>query len=438
MSREKECFMKKLIKVVLVGAGNRASIYGGVSLEYPEKMQVVGIVDPDPVRRELMREKFSVSAENCFSYVSEFVEREKFADAVINGTMDHLHVPTSIPVLEKGYDLLLEKPFAVNEEEMNELLKVARKHGSKVVIGHVLRYTDFYSAIKKHVMSGELGKIISIETCEHVRYDHMAVSYVRGKWRSEKLCFAPMLLAKSCHDIDIMLWMMKGTEPAKIASFGSDFQFGVHNKPKGAGERCMVDCPYAKECIFSAKSNYIDGPGWKQYVWRCLEKENDFSVERKTQSLQTDNPYGKCVWDFERDGNVDHQTVIVHFENGATGSFNMIGGSAKSERNIHIVGTLGELKGTFEDSKYVIRKMNPEAERCYVETEYDLNVKGDMIGASGGHGGGDKKLVLDFLEYLSGAEPSVSCATLEDSTISHRTVFKAEEARKKGCIIDVE
>ena len=131
--------MRKQITVVLVGAGNRANIYASVSLEYPEKMKVVGIVDPDPVRRELMRERFSVPTENCFDDVSEFVKREKFADAVINGTMDHLHVETSIPVLEKGYDLLLEKPFAVNEEEMERLRAVAKKNDRKVVIGHVLR-----------------------------------------------------------------------------------------------------------------------------------------------------------------------------------------------------------------------------------------------------------------------------------------------------------
>lgn len=429
--------MDKQISVVLLGAGNRANIYASVALEYPEKMKVVGIVDPDPVRRELMRSRYDVSPENCFDDVSEFVKREKFADAVINGTMDHLHVPTSIPVLEKGYDLLLEKPFAVNETEMNELCEVAKKHGSKVVIGHVLRYTDFYCAIKKHILAGDIGKIISIETCEHVNYHHMAVSYVRGKWRSEKLCFAPMLLAKSCHDIDIMLWMMKETEPVAISSFGSDFQFGTERKPEDAGTRCMIDCPYVEECNFSAKSNYLSHLRWKQYVWKPLEGNGELTEEMKETSLKTDNPYGKCVWDFERDGNVDHQTVIINFANGATGSFSMIGGSAKSERNIHIVGTKGEIKGTFEDSRYVIRTMAPNVKSGYVETVYDLNVDGDMIGAKGGHGGGDKKLSLDFIDYLNGHELSVSCATLEDSVISHRTVFKAEEARKTKSIVSL-
>ena len=430
--------MNKQTKVVLLGAGNRANVYSQVSLTHPEKFAIVGIVDPDPIRTKIMRERYNVPIENCFDNLDEFLKKDKFADAVINGTMDHLHVQTSIPVLEKGYDLLLEKPFAVNEKEANELLVVAKKLGRKVVICHVLRYTDFYASIKSRIDNGEIGKIISIETCEHVNYHHLAVSFVRGKWRSEKLCFAPMILAKSCHDMDILLWMMNETQPEYISSFGDDFQFGKERKPEGAGERCMADCPYVDECIFSAKANYLAAVRWGQYVWKCIENKENITMEDKVESLKTNNPYGKCVWDFERDGNVDHQTVIIKFKNGATGSFNMIGGSAKSERNIHIVGTNGEIKGTFEDSRYIVRKMEPNTGKGYSETIYDLKINGDMIGAAGGHGGGDLMIVHDFINYINGEKPSISCATLEDSIISHLAVFKAEQARKGGKIIKFE
>lgn len=439
MSSTKENFMEKQIKVVLLGAGNRADIYASVSLEFPEMLKVVGIVDPDPIRRNLIKEKYSIPDENTFECVEEFVKKDKFADAVINGTMDHLHVKTSIPVLEKGYDLLLEKPFALSNEEVDALLETARKYKNRVVICHVLRYTAFYKSIKNHILNGDIGKIISIESCEHVNYHHMAVSFVRGKWRSEKLCFAPMLLAKSCHDTDIMLWLM-GMEnaPKSVASFGSDFQFGKDKKPEGAGDRCMTDCPYVDECRFSAKANYLAAPRWKQYVWKSLEGRGELTEEMKEESLKTDNPYGLCAWNFERDGNVDHQAVTVNFANGATGSFAMIGGAAKSERNIHIVGTHGEIKGTFEDSHYVLRQMDPSTALGYKETVYDLDVKGDKIGAMGAHGGGDVMLVIDFVEYMRGNEPSISCATLEDSAISHRTVFAATKARVEKRVVDIE
>ncbi len=427
--------MNKQIKVVLLGAGNRANVYAQEALKSPEKLAIVGIVDPDPVRTKIMRERFNVPIENCFSNLDDFLKKDVFADAVINGTMDHLHVPTSIPVLEKGYDILLEKPFAVNETEAKELLAVTKKCGRKVVVCHVLRYTDFYKSIKNHIQNGEIGKIISIETCEHVNYHHLAVAFVRGKWRSEKLCFAPMILAKSCHDMDILLWLMNETEPEYISSFGDDFQFGKERKPEGAGSRCMTDCPYVDECNFSAKANYLAAERWGQYAWKCIEGKGNITMEDKVESLTTDNPYGKCVWDFERDGNVDHQTVIIKFKNGATGSFNMIGGSAKSERNIHIIGTKGEIKGTFEDSRYVLRKMQPATGKGYSETVYDIKVDGDKIGAVGGHGGGDMMLVHDFIDYLNGKNPSISCATLEDSIISHLAVFNAEKARKNGKVV---
>ncbi len=427
----------KLVTAVLVGAGNRADVYASVSLRRPDRLKIVGLVDPDGVRLRLMREKYAVPEENCFSDVSELVKRGKIADAVINGTMDSLHVLTSIPVLEAGYDLLVEKPFAVNEAEMEALARTANAHGSRVVVGHVLRYTDFYRAVKKLVSDGEIGRIISVEMCEHVNYHHMAVSYVRGKWRSEKLCLAPMLLAKSCHDIDIMLWMMSETEPVSVASFGSDFQFGKDRKPEGAGSRCMADCPYVDDCIFSAKANYLSAVRWSQYVWKCLEGEGPLTDERKAESLSTDNPYGRCVWDFERDGNVDHQTVILNFKNGTVGSFTMTGGSAKSERNIHLVGTKGEIKGTFEDSRFVLRKMAPTTRAGYEETEYTTSEGGDKIGARGGHGNGDENLVLDFLDYINGGEPSTSCAVLADSVKSHRTVFAAGRALKTGTVVPV-
>ena len=420
----------KQITVVLVGAGNRANVYASYSLQEPDKLKVVGIVDPDPVRTKIMKEKFNVPEENCFESVEEFIKRDKFADAVINGTMDHLHVPTSIPILKKGYDMLLEKPFAINEEEMRELVKVANEEKRKVIIGHVLRYTPFYVAIKNHVLNGDIGEIMSIYVNERVSYHHMGTSYVRGKWASEKECHATMLLAKCCHDMDIMMWMMSETKPVKIASFGNQFQFVPDKKPEGAGTRCMADCPHVDTCIYSAYLHYILQPTrWAQYIWKCIEGEGNVDIERKKESMRTDNPYGRCAWDYNRDNNVESQAVIVNFANGALGTLNMIGGATKAGRTIHIIGTKGEIEGTMESSKYVVRKIHPTETSEYTEEEFDLNIGGDMTGAHGGHGGGDSLLVEDFVKYLNGETASVSCTDINDSTLSHLAVFKADDSR---------
>lgn len=424
----------KTIDVVVVGAGNRGDCYSELALTKPDKMRIVGVVDPNPVRLEYLRDKYNVPQENCYLDFDEFLAREKFADAVINGTMDWLHVSTSVPILEKGYDLLLEKPFCTNEEELWTLKEAADRTGRKVMICHVLRYAPFYSEIKKHLMNGEIGEITSIQLAEHVSYHHFGVSYIRGKWANESVCGSPLLLAKSCHDIDLMMWLKGGAKPVSVASFGSDFQFRPENKPEGAGNNCMIDCPKAieEECIFSCRKNYLEPEmHWQPYVCRALEG-GDTSYEACKKSLmEPDNNFGRCVWDCKHDV-VDHQAVIVNFEDGVTGTFTLVGAVPRAERKLHITGTKGELKGVFEDSTFVIRKVAPN--NTYEETLYDVGIRGHMDGEHGGHGGGDLRLAADFVDSLNGMEPSISCTSLEDSIYSHLTVFRAEKARKNGTV----
>lgn len=421
-------------KIVLVGAGNRADVYAKLALEKPEKMKVVGLVDPDVVRRNIMKNKYGVEDSNCFDSVDAFVKREKFADAVINGTLDNLHVVTSVPILEKGYDLLLEKPFCVNEEEMWELKEVVDRCNNKVMICHVLRYTPFYYSIKKKILDGEIGDIISIQLTEHVSYHHLGVSYLRGKWANESICGSPLLLAKSCHDIDLMMWLKGGTKPVAVASFGSDYQFKQGMKPEGAGHYCLLDCPFEVEekCIYSARKNYLEPKVcWTQYAYKNIEGMELTYENCRKALMDKESNFSKCVWDCPHDV-VDHQSVIVNFEDGTVGTFTLVGASAKPERNIHIIGTKGEIKGVFHDSVYVVRKAKDGT--SYEETVFDLNITGDMDGEKGGHGGGDSRLVEDFVDYLNGQEPSVCCTSLDDSIYSHLTVFKAEKARKNGVV----
>jgi len=422
-----------MIKVVIVGAGSRGDAYARLALSKPEKMQVVGVVEPDLVRNEIIKERYSIPEENCFTNLEDFLARDKFADAVINGTMDDIHVETSVPIMEKGYDLLLEKPFCIKEEDIDVLLDAKKRTGRQVMICHVLRYTPFYKAIKKHLLAGDIGDILSIQQTEHVSYHHYGVSFLRGKWACESVCGSPLLLQKSCHDVDLMMWL-KAKKPVAVSSFGADYQFKEGMKTDGAGHFCMIDCPKEVEeaCMFSARKNYLEpNRHWRNQAWRCMDgKELEYEA-CKAQLQKKDNPYARCVWDCEHDV-VDNQTVTVMFEDGTTGVFALVGGATAPERNIHIIGTKGEIKGTFDKSKYVIRKASPDNK--YEETEYDLNVTGDMTGEYGGHGGGDLRLIEDFVDNLSGIEPSISCTTLEDSVYSHLTVFRAEKARKNGTV----
>ena len=400
--------------------------YADFSLAHPDLLKIVGVADLDEYRRKMVQEKFGFSEEFCFESAGALAKAPKFADAVINGTMDEQHVETSIPLLEKGYDMLLEKPFAVNDEEMERLLEVVKKHNNKVMICHVLRYTPFYSTIKEKLISGAIGEVINIQTVENVSYHHLSTSFVRGKWGNSKKCHTSMLLAKCCHDMDIMMWLMSPNKPVTVSSVGSKLQFKEENAPKNSGTRCLVDCPRVDFCRYSAKRLYLDHPDrWEVYVWRDLESiENPTEEDRRKVLIEGD--YGRCMYKCDNDV-VDHQSVLVNFSNGATGTHNMTGGSAEPLRTIRIIGTKGEIYGEFENKFINVKIINPDPGKDYDEEYIDLsNV------SSEGHSGGDERLTSDFVRFIRGEEHSVSCTSIYDSVAGHKVIFLADESMNKN------
>ncbi len=437
--------MREPLKVIIVGAGFRAMRYSEYALTHPDKMKIVGVAEVSEIRRKAAQDKFGIPDEMCFASAEELAKQEKLADAIINGTQDTDHVPTAIPLLKKGYDMLLEKPFAVNEEEMKELANVAEEAGVKVMICHVLRYAPFYRKIKELIESGELGDIYHIHMTEHIAFHHMISSFVRGPWPSEEECGSSLLLAKSCHDVDMMMWLMGDVKPKSVYSTGTCFKFGKEKKPANAGTRCVVDCPIEKDCPYSAKRNYVspEHNRWAFYVWAENEKEGanivdgmNFTDAEKIENLKTSS-FGRCVWDIDRGSNIENQTVVFNFENGATGTFNLIGGTPGAQRYIHVIGTKGEVRGVFDHQTYQIKKPMPESYRGHILEDVDLKITGDMTGATGGHGGGDSRLVEDFVAYVQGGEPSISCTELRQSVVGHLAVFRAEKARKEGKVLMV-
>lgn len=423
------------ITAIIVGAGHRSFVYSELAKTNPEMLKIVGVADPNPIRRKKAMDYFGFKEDMCFENAEELAKKGKLADTVINGTMDEQHLETAVPLLDAGYDMLLEKPFAPNEEEMRQIVNCAKKNNSKVMICHVLRYTPFYYAIKERIVNGEIGDIINIQTTEHVSYHHLSTSYIRGKWANSDKCHTSMLLAKCCHDLDIIMWMMSETKPKQISSFGGKFQFKPENAPKEAGTICMKDCPLVDTCVYSTKRLYIDHPDrWAFYVWDALEGKKNISIEDKIALMKSDSPYARCI--YKCDNNVvDHQSVLINFESGATGTHNMVGGSAEPRREIHIIGTKGEIFGNFEESKFTVLKIDPSPdahnEECDVE-EVDLRVTGDMVGAYGGHGGGDERLAADFVKFIRGKKPSLACTSIFDSVAGHLSVYLADKSRENG------
>lgn len=414
-------------------------VYASYAQQHPDMLKIVGVADPIEGRRQLAAQTFGLTADQCFASADDLARRGKIADAVINGTMDADHVPTSLPLLAAGYDMLLEKPFAVTEEEVHQLAAAARRHNRRVMICHVLRYAPFYYSIRQRLTAGEIGELINVQTNEHVSYHHMGVAYIRGKWRRKDLCGSPILMAKCCHDLDLIMWMKSGVRPTRVGSFGSLMYFRADKAPKHAGTQCLVDCPIEKDCEYSARKNYLDHPRrWRFYVWAGLEHiAEPTDAQREAYLKQPDTIFGRCVWKCDNDV-VDHQSVAIEFADGATATHNLVCGTARPLRSIYLLGTHGEIQGTMEDSKFTIRHADPRPGTSgYTEEVVDLKIGGDMTGAFGGHGGGDMRLVEDWVHALMGRKPSIACTTIDDSLNGHLVCFAADQAMTERRVVNV-
>lgn len=413
------------VRAVVVGMGDRSMIYAREALRHPDRLQIVGVADVNPARVRLAREAFGIPEERCFPSAEALAAAPKFADAAINGTMDPQHVATTLPLLRRGYDVLLEKPFALNQREADALAACIRETGRRVMVCHVLRYAAFYRKLKELALSGALGRLMNIQMTEQVSYFHESVSYVRGKYASKEWCGSGLLLSKCSHDLDLMAWLMAETLPKTVSSVGSLFQFRPEMAPEGAGTHCLTDCPVERDCVYSARRLYLEHPQrWAANIWHDTGCEGATEEEKLAALSEPGSRYGRCVY---RCGIeiVDHQSVLVGFIDGATGTFTINGGASEASRLIHLTGTKGEAFGRFEDGHFTVSLIAPEAESGKRVYEVDAS-------ARDAHGGGDQALVADFVSLVRGEAASVSCTELAQSMAGHRLAFLAEESREKG------
>ena len=418
---ELDAGLSKPVTVMIIGAGDRGRMYARYAEKFPQSMKVVGVADLNPHRREEMARKHGIPAENQFAHFNDALSKAKLADAVVISTPDNLHYEPCMKALALGYDVLLEKPVAPTEKECRDILKQAHKYNRIVAVCHVLRYAPYYVALKEVLDSGAIGDIVSIQHFEPVRYYHFAHSYVRGNWPNSKTT-TPVILAKSCHDLDIIRWLID--KPCEsIAAEGSLYLFRKEMMPEGATDRCIDNvgggnCPHEKECPYSAKYIYMEK---KKFLGPFDLPRKDPALIR--EKLRTTN-YGRCVYRCDND-QCDHYVAIMKFKDNVTASFSMDAFTPYGGRRTRIMGTKGFIEGdmgsfTFYDF------------RTGHKSVWDQKVSEVAEYKGSGHGGGDHLLVRDFLRAVSAQDEKLLSSTIDVSIESHVMGFMAEKSRKSN------
>ena len=408
------------MKYVVIGAGSRGMTYGNWASEH--NIEIAAIAEIRPDRLENAAKQWNVPQERCFDTPEKLFKLGKIADAAIIATMDRDHYSHVMQALDCGYDILLEKPISPSAEECIAIEKKATQLGRRVTVCHVLRYTSFYSKLKEIIDSGNLGKIVAIKHAENIGNFHMAHSFVRGNWRNDTLS-SPIIMQKSCHDLDILLWLT-GAHCTKVAAFGSLSYFKECNAPEGSTDRCLT-CPVAQDCRFNAWQAYQPVLGtWPADVV-CLEQ-----TEESLRMALENGPYGRCV--YRCDNNVcDHMSMIMEFDNGVTATFSLHAQSSEVHREIQIHCEHGEILGDDRKGKILITHFirnqaeTPVTEE-YIAADYDK-----------GHGGGDDGIMEDFTASLSSGNKD-SRSSISLSVESHLMACAIEEARITGKVVDMK
>lgn len=415
--------MKAPVTFAIAGFGDRGSTYASMEKQFPDKMKVVAVADLDPAKVEKARNLYHIPEENCFSSAEEMLEQDRLADVMVVSTMDRQHVGHAIPALGKGYHILLEKPISPELSKCRELLEVASQCPGKIIVCHVLRYTVFYNTLKDLIQRGRIGDVVAICANENVGYWHQAHSFVRGNWRNSTQT-SPMILQKSCHDMDILTWLL-GKRCKAVSSFGSTQLFKPERAPEGAALRCLDGCKVKDTCPFDAEKIYITSPKTGLATgdsWISSVLSVEHTLESTYKALR-EGPYGRCVYHCDNDV-VDHQQTNLLMEDGSTISFTMCAFTENCYRTFKAMGTKGELEADMKSNLIHVRVFGQEEEIIDV---------GKLSSDLKGHGGGDSGIVEDFLNMLlTDSQPNQRTTTLEHSMESHFIALAAEESRLAG------
>jgi len=413
-------------KLILIGGGNRGNTYTKIGKELG-KFELVAVAEPVKERREYIRDLHGIADEMCFESWEPLLALGKIADAAVIATMDRDHYAPAMKAIECGYDLLLEKPVSPEPHECEEIEAAAKARGVSVLVCHVLRYTPFFRALKKLIEDGKIGKVMHVEHTEAVGNVHQSHSFVRGNWGNSKES-SFMLLQKSCHDLDILQWLVD-KDCLRVQSFGNLSYFTRENAPEDSTERCFDGCPHIDTCAYSAKKLYIEREDGNWFRGSATKMHSNPTDEEVMKALGT-TQYGKCVFKCDNDV-VDHQIVNMEFEDSVIVSFNMcaftLGG-----RTIRIMGTKGELLASTNSPDITFHDIiNNKTEIINI----DEATASDSIVS--GHGGGDIGIMNSLYDLLMGDIDAGKLSNISISVKNHKIAFAAEKSRLLGRVVSI-
>ncbi len=397
--------MNRRYRIGIIGAGHRAAAFAPQLYQTTARAELFGLCDIDADRLQAFVQNGEYANARTFTNVDEFLAQPEL-DAVIVTVPEFAHAQVTCQALHAGKPIYLEKPIAHTLEDAQRLLETQRQTGGLVYVGFNLRAAAGYHKMREIIRSGVLGQLIHIEGVEQLHHQHIA-RFMRRFHRKTSLN-GGLLNAKCCHDLDMLMWLVGHERPiARVSSFGGCSIFQAHKQPASHCRNCPTEV-------------------YRHCVYRAPDSEN-IRLGR-TQPMHSNSPDlypgDLCVYTPDKDI-VDNQTVILEWEDGLRGNFNLQAFQNIGRRTNRIWGERGLLD--FDEHR------DPNI-RLTCSASGDTQTF-TFVPRQGGHGGADAQMIDRFLDAIEQGHPGDS--GLEQGYAATLLALKADESRISRTTIEI-
>jgi predicted dehydrogenase len=334
------------LRIGVIGAGGRGSL-AAYAHRPQEGARLVAGCDVVPQALERFRKAYGPDVFVTNDY-RELLARPDI-DAVFVTTPDYCHEEHAVAALEAGKHVYLEKPMAITIAGCDRILRTAYENKLKLYLGHNMRHFAVIEKMKERIDAGAIGQV-KVGWCRHfVSYGGDA--YFKD-WHAERAKATGLLLQKGAHDIDVLHWLCGGYTKRVTAMGGLTLydQIADRHDPSERGD-----------CSFMSGN------------WPPLSQKGM-------------NP----VIEVE-----DVSMMLMELDNGVFASYQQCHYTPDAWRNYTIIGTEGRIEN-FNDNDGIVRVWNRRRDHYFAEGDQQHVVPP----REGGHGGGDPKIVAEFIRYL--------------------------------------
>lgn len=196
----------KQLNVAIIGQGRSGYLIHAEHFKKDtERFKVKYVVDAMPERRE-KAEKL-LGCETFADYSALFDKRD--IDLVVNASFSADHYRISKALLERGFNVVSEKPFAGTPEQADDLIDTAKSSGAMIAPFQQSRFAPYFVKLREVIQSGVLGRIIAIS----IQFSGFAR---RWDWQTVQKNVAGSLYNTGPHPVDQALTLMGGTDIPEI------------------------------------------------------------------------------------------------------------------------------------------------------------------------------------------------------------------------------